>query len=330
VFDPFFILYWGVVSCIVVLITVLVHSRAEEANEEEDATPSCRNPRETILPQNLWSLNVACAVGQAKVGKRQLWPPIVNMLSLLFGALQILALFLVVHDINPNATPVTEHPSSPWISNPWSVNCMKWIMVTFLSLFMVKESAQCRTLFQGILEINTQRLVLPKPVLFFIASIQYVIVISVVWCGVSAVLCFQAVPDILYSSMSVTFISQVDEACFELLCHVFGVEADFRIVHGIPPRQASRAQLFEALDADGDGVITKDELLAFEGSKTFEDDAHLRHESMPAWVDVALRFLIVFPCMLGFGLITRAFYTNVMPTSRIHALKQAVMGVLAR
>jgi len=318
----------GIAIAVVARRSALEAQEMQEVQEEGDGMLSSRGPRETHLPPNLWSLNLACAVGQVKLGKADLWSPIVTMLSLFFGALQIISLFLVVHDINPNTTPVTEHPSSPWVSSPWSVNCMKWIMVTFLSLFMVRESAQCRILLNGIMETNRLRLTVPPAFLFFVASIQYVIVILVIWCGVSAVLSFQAVPDILYSSMSVTFISNVDEACFELLNHVFGVEVDFVIVHGMPLRRMSRQDLFEALDADGDGVITKEEMMAFEGSMSTEDLSKLRHEAIPWWVDIALRFLTVFPCMLGFGLFSRAFYTNVMPTSRIHALKNVIIAAL--
>jgi len=152
--DPFFILYWGFVSSVVLVIACFARRSAEQAKvDEEDVENSSfagSQPRATELPQNLWTLNLAAAVGQVKIGRHELRPAVVNMLSVFFGTLQILALFLVAHDINPSAPPVTEHPASPWIQSPWSVNCMKWIMVTFLSLFMVNESAQCRILFVGI------------------------------------------------------------------------------------------------------------------------------------------------------------------------------------
>jgi hypothetical protein len=189
-------------------------------------------PKEVELPGNMWTLNLVSAISQAKIGKHFVNGYLTCFLTLGMASLQIFALFLVVHDINPDATPVTTVPKDSWIEGGWSVNTMKWLMVTFMSLLMVTEAGECRTLLTCILETNSHRLLLPRWFLFIVCSFQYIIMLIVIWGGVAAVLSFQSVPDILYSSMSITYIAKVDEAFFVMLVQLLDIQADFPVFMG--------------------------------------------------------------------------------------------------
>merc|ERR1719296_265763 len=224
--------------------------------------------------------------------------------------LQLFVLFLVVHDIDPYATPVTTVPSSPWVKNAWSVNCMKWIMVTFLGVFMVREAADFRMLMESILITCRSRLTIPKACLMFLAVFQYVILMMIIWGGVTAVLSFQAVPDILYSSMSITFIAKVDDAFFTMVSQVFDIEADFTIVHGSLGRP-ERARPGEPTEAHYDFAADQ-----------ASSDKDLRGARINSFWQVGLRFMVLLPVVFAVALIARAMSTNVMPSERLHFIRE--------
>mmetsp|Transcript_65027 Transcript_65027/g.179689 ORF Transcript_65027/g.179689 Transcript_65027/m.179689 type:complete len:393 (+) Transcript_65027:2-1180(+) len=322
-------LYWISVWSVVLFIACYAYftSNSAEVKESMAYTLSMRDMA-TCLPRNLWSLILVSAVGQVKVGKTVLDARWAVALSMVIGLMQVVTLFLVVHDINPAATPVTVVSSASWIKSCWSVNMMKWLMVSFLSIDLSKDSSESRTLLQGIMETNRRRLQLPRSVLCSVCSLQYIIVIMVVWCGVSAVLSFQAVPDILYSSMAVTFLSRADEAVYELINQVFNIKADFVIVHGRPKGAETIEELFQKIDADGDGNISREELESYTAERFTANDEDYKSEDVPVWLDIFFRVLVALPVVLGFGLITRAFMTNVMPTKRVHLMKDIVVRFL--
>mmetsp|Transcript_3740 Transcript_3740/g.10680 ORF Transcript_3740/g.10680 Transcript_3740/m.10680 type:complete len:326 (+) Transcript_3740:461-1438(+) len=314
-------------SSIAVVVMILYYTESGQMFSNSECSHTESGMPETELPKNLWALNLAAAVGQVSVQGKPLWPSVVAILSIIMGFLQSLALFLVAHDINPNAVPVTEIPSTPWVHTGWSVNTMKWIMVVFLSLFMVNEAADCRTTLEGVLVTNGTRFKIWKYFVFAVVLMQFGVVLLVVWCGVSAILSFQAVPDILYSSMAVTFIASVDESFFQLLKNLLDVEADFIIVHGAS-LDSVRSKVFQHMDKNQDGVVTREEYLEWEGEKDIafhELNDDYSPTILPVWQQVALRMLTVAPFILGFGLIARAFYTNIMPTDRVHALKRDIL-----
>mmetsp|Transcript_91086 Transcript_91086/g.262614 ORF Transcript_91086/g.262614 Transcript_91086/m.262614 type:complete len:473 (+) Transcript_91086:103-1521(+) len=319
-------LYWVAVWGAVVVIAVLMYrsARAEVTQEQQSLSTFVRT---TSLPHSLWSMNLIAAIGQVRVGKTLFSPRLAVVLSLIIGFLQMTTLFLVAHDIDPSAKPVTVKPSSPWITSTWSVNLMKWLMVAFLSISMSKDASECRILLQGIMETNRSRLAVSRASLFIVCLAQFLIIVMVVWCGVSAVLSFQAVPDILYSSMAVTFLSRVDEAVFELLHQVLNIQANFIIIHGRTRNEESVEELFRRIDTDGDGNISREELAAYAAQNVVVDE-DMKHEPLPAWLDVMLRVLVMLPVVLGFGLISRAFVTDVMPTQRVHDIKEAVAAHL--
>jgi len=286
-------------------------------------------PKEVHLPENMWALNLIAAIGQAKTGNKLVSPYFTAVITMTMASLQIAVLFLVVHDINPNATPVTIESSDPWIHTGWTVNCMKWLMVTFMCLLMVTEAGEFRDNVTCILEINSHRINVSRLFLAFICSFQYIIMLFVIWGGVAAVLSFQSVPDILYSSMSITYISKVDEAFYVMLMQLLDVEADFCVVHGRKVAKMSSESIWASLDADGDGQVTQEEFSAFqERQRNLVNDEKLRPRHIGHWGQHGLHFLAAFPCLLGFAMIGRAMHTNVMPTQRLHAMKDTLMAVL--
>mmetsp|Transcript_7907 Transcript_7907/g.23461 ORF Transcript_7907/g.23461 Transcript_7907/m.23461 type:complete len:433 (-) Transcript_7907:226-1524(-) len=287
-------------------------------------------PKEVELPGNMWTLNLVSAISQAKIGKHFVNGYLTCFLTLGMASLQIFALFLVVHDINPDATPVTTVPKDSWIEGGWSVNTMKWLMVTFMCLLMVTEAGEFRDNVTCILETNSHRLNVSRLFLASICSFQYIIMLFVIWGGVAAVLSFQSVPDILYSSMSITYISKVDEAFYIMLMQLLDVEADFVVVHGRKVPKMSSESIWASLDADGDGQVTQEEFSAFqERQRNLVNDEKLRPRHIPHWGNHCLHFLAAFPCLLGFAMIGRAMHTNVMPTQRLHAMKDGLMALLS-
>jgi len=291
--------------------------------------PEIVAPKEVSLPENMWALNLVAAIGQAKTGRHDISALFTGVVSLFMATLQISVLFLVVHDINPHATPVTTVSSDPWIDTGWTVNCMKWLMVTFMSVLMVTEAGECRITLTAILETNSHRLAQPRWFLMFICSFQYIIMLFVIWGGVAAVLSFQSVPDILYSSMSITYIAKVDEAFYIMLDQLLDLEADFTVVHGRKVSKMTSDSLWSSLDIDGDGAVTRDEFHKFQETQmAMVHDERLRPEKLSHAVSIALHFMAAFPCLLGYAMIGRAMYSNVMPTQRLHKMKDAIIGVL--
>merc|ERR1711977_605143 len=122
------------------------------------------------------------------------------------GFLQVFTVFLIVHDLDPTAAPVTTHPSSPWVKRPWTVNCMKWIMVTFLTVGLTNEAFQAAQIFKASLKVSAARLTVPRLLPLFMPAFQYCVLLGVVWGGVSVILSCQATPDILFNSLAITFI----------------------------------------------------------------------------------------------------------------------------
>jgi len=294
---------------------------------------------ESDVPENLWALNLIAAVGQSTYGSHSVSAVAITLLSTVMGCLQLFVLFLVVHDIDPNADPVTSKPSSPWVKSTWSVNCMKWVMVTFLGVFMVREAGDCRMLIEAIIHTNKRRLSEPKFLLFFSAGFQYLILIMIIWGGVTAVLSFQAVPDILYSSMSITFIAKVDEAFFTMVSQIFDLEAEFTIVHhtyntnpddpaktsGTGSRQASGT--YDFLESANDSEV---EGAALGGRSMTSGEDTLQGSPMPKAAHALLRFMVILPVVLAVALCVRAFHTNVMPSERLHAFQDWLSHSLRR
>merc|ERR1719215_795891 len=81
------------------------------------------------LPHNTWALILIATVGQAKFSNGRPIPAwIVCVIAVFMGTIQMAALFLMCHDLDPTAEPLTVRPSTPY-GSVWTVNSMK---VTFL------------------------------------------------------------------------------------------------------------------------------------------------------------------------------------------------------
>jgi len=339
-FDTFLFVYWGIVAAITGLIAVMMNKQVEaevpmREEVEPDANPSKRLSRrmtvseyilgsphqlhhqENIteeeeeedddddegeeLPHNTWALILIASIGQAKFSNGRPIPAwLVCIVAVFMGAIQLAALFLMCHDLDPTSEPLTVQPSTPY-GSVWTVNSMKVIMTIFMVVALVSEAGQCQKVFCQGLAVHESRLTAPRWVPLLSSFAQYIIAMAVVWAGVSVILSFQAVPDIIYSSMSIMCISNVDEMFFECMDAVLGIEADFVVkpntCEKIKCRKGSVEEI--AMKAEGDF-----------------------HYDLPGSVNFVMKFLLAFPVLFGVFLFLRAWYTGFMPTDRIHTIME--------
>lgn len=278
-FDNFVFAYWGIVFAF--MITTLAVTHFSPPKEEENKALTSGEPEED-LAESIWSLNLVSAVGQATLPNgNPMSPYLVGLISVTLAAAQLFTLFLIVDSMDPAATPITTVPLTPWKTpeQSWTVNCMKWLMVTFLSMSVVPEAGDAIKELMQSLQIDKRRLLCSRVHLMILAVLHYLITMGVVIAGVSVILSCQDVGSILFNSLAVTFINGLDDTIYKFFEGVCGIESDFKIVHK---------------DLDGDG----------------EPDIW----DMPLWADVLQRFVILFPCLYGVFLIGRAWYTGKMPS----------------
>merc|ERR1719329_574989 len=98
------------------------------------------------------------------------------------GFIQISALFLMCHDLDPTAKPYTVRPSSPY-GSVWTVNSMKVIMTVFMVVALVSEAGQCQKVFCQAMAVHESRHTSPRWVPLVMEVVQYLIAIAVVWAG---------------------------------------------------------------------------------------------------------------------------------------------------
>jgi hypothetical protein len=303
----------------------------EEGDDDGDADAATTAAEDSLpphrdLPENIWSLNLLSSIGQADIqhtwGSRKvsysLRPALVAAISVIMSAAQVFGLYCVIHDLDPSSTPVTSKAASPWVHDVWTINFMKWFMVAILSINAVGEAGQCRTVVTATIETNWHRLRVPRCMTLSVVLMQYVVLLLMLFVGISAVLSLNDVPNIIFSSMAITFITQTDELLFEMLHQVLDLEINFMIVHGLEYTTAS--------NTTGSLVHYKDNnRLSLKKMKTpwLTEDQFMANP-IPVWVDVFCHFLVTLPMFWGLLLISRAFATNVMPNARMYHLIRAV------
>jgi len=148
--------------------------------------------------------------------------------AVLMGLIQLLTLFLVVYDIDPAANPYTVKPGAPWKTSPLTVNCMKVVMTFFLGMYVVSEAADAYDNFILGMAIKGKELLIHWSCVLFIPIYHYLITLTVILAGVSVVLSCQDVPNILYNSMAILFITRVDELFWGFFERAFDIEADWK------------------------------------------------------------------------------------------------------
>lgn len=333
-FDAFLFIYWGIVAAITGLIAVVMNKQVEaeiptSAKDEQegartmqrmtvaeyilgsphvDESPEDEEEEEDDdegdeMPHNTWALILIASIGQAKFSNGRPIPAwLVCIIAVFMGTIQMAALFLMCHDLDPTSEPLTVQPSTPY-GSVWSVNSMKVIMTIFMVVALVSEAGQCQKVFCQAMAVHESRLTAPRWVPMVMEMMQYLIAIAVVWAGVSVILSFQAVPDIIYSSMSIMCISNVDEMFFECMDAVLGIDADFVVKQCTCPPPIIKYKKGSAEDmaikADGDF-----------------------HYELPGYVNFVMKFLLAFPVLFGVFLFLRAWYTGFMPTDRIHTIME--------
>jgi len=260
--DFFIVGYWGSIVLIILVAEVVMHlmpgmhlctsTPRHPESEESPEEPKERNktirrtvsflggdhpsasevlgePKEKILAPNIFSLSLVASRGFAKDSQgRVLSPKLVFTAAVLMGLIQLLTLFLVVYDIDPAANPYTVKPGAPWKTSPLTVNCMKVVMTFFLGMYVVSEAADAYDNFILGVAIKGKELLIHWSCVLFIPIYHYLITLTVILAGVSVVLSCQDVPNILYNSMAILFITRVDELFWGFFERAFDIEADWK------------------------------------------------------------------------------------------------------
>merc|ERR1711937_421156 len=98
-------------------------------------------------------------------------------LTVLMGAAQVMIVILVLHDLDPAAKPVTTlqtiPPYAQHLKATWTVNAMKWIMMTLLCVGMTSEAAQCETTFRTAMKVSNWQLNVSRSLPIAMCIAQY-------------------------------------------------------------------------------------------------------------------------------------------------------------
>jgi len=290
----FALFYWGGIAfCIAMFFFVNwsyttvkdLRHRLTQMDEERggglEMTPRHHMIRKAPeLNEDLWSFFFIVCLDKAHTNSGLSIPVwIAGLGNLWMGGMQVFVVFLLVHDINPHATPITHEPSSPWKESTWSVNLMKWIQVVFMAIALASEISAAMKLFANSVLVDPERLRVHRAWPMINAVGQYAVALWVLFGGVSVVLSFHAAPDILYSSMAIIFVSNIDDFMYQYMECVFELEIDFEVFDDDnPPCRPTTEPNF-----------------------------------WPEWLPLIYRVVSVFPLLFAVFLIGQAWYTNEMP-----------------
>merc|ERR1740130_929897 len=105
---------------------------------------------------------------------------------------------------------------------------MKVVMVFFLGMYVVSEAADAYDNYVLGVALKPEALHIHRFFVLFIPFFHYFITLSVILAGGSVVLSCQDVPNILYNSMAILFITRVDELFWGFFERTFDIEADWK------------------------------------------------------------------------------------------------------
>jgi len=193
--------------------------------------PEEETQTETIeLAANFWTLNVVAARGRATDRKGNVISPVFVFLAAMFmGVLQVFTLFLIVYDIDPSASPYTVKPEAPWKTSAVTVNCMKFVMAFFLGMSVVAEAGDAYDNYVYGMGLDSEELLVHRFWVILVPLFHYLITLTVMVAGVSVILSCQAVPQILFNSNAILFITQVDELFWGFFERTFDIQANWVI-----------------------------------------------------------------------------------------------------
>lgn len=286
--DNFVVCYWG---CVLLMCAMTAFQMANYPDVDglfsAEAKPEMRRSsliegkpglmtRE--LEHDFWSFCLVTSYGQAHDWKGRKAKPVPwHFIAFAMGTVQLFMLGLILHDLNPLATPWTTKPSAPWLETGSSVNCMKFFMILFQMLpVTIEASGACKN-FMSAVCIDPERISGPTCFPMIIACFHYVVTLGTVLGAVSVVLSCQQTPSVLYNSLAILFVTQFDETMFKFFNEILGLHVDWEVPVSI-----------QAADA---GMQWKEKFL--------------RH------------MMVGFPLMWAFSILGRAWYTNMMPVSGI-------------
>jgi len=248
-FDCFVVIYWGCVLLFFALMAFRMAYYPEKVqilfSEETKSsmnrswsfgrTESVRTGDDGLgtrtLARDFWSLCMLINYGQVQDWKgRQARPLPWYLLAFCMGLMQLSALAFILEGINPDASPWTTTPSAHWVRSGTSVNCMKFIMVSFLGLSVTTEASGAYRNWVSAAQFMPEEKDSP-PTIFavLVPCFHYLITLGTILGGVAVVLSCQQTPSILYNSLAILFITRVDEVVYEYCSEMFGLNVDWVI-----------------------------------------------------------------------------------------------------
>jgi len=247
--DYFVLTYWGcMLSACAMAVSwtsyhpesrILFSDNTSDLDDESMVTGrksswnSQSGTRTRTLDADFWFLCLLSAYGRVHDRNgRKAKPSSLYLIACCLGMMQLCALAFVLIGINPNASPWTTTPSASWSESGTSVNCMKFIMVLFQSLSLTTEASGAYKNFLSAVYFNVEETeICSRPTILtaIIPCFHYFVTLGSVVCGVSIVLSCQQVPSVLYNSLAILFITQMDEVMFRFCKEMCGLEVDWEI-----------------------------------------------------------------------------------------------------
>jgi len=248
--DFFVVIYWG---CVVLFFLGMAHRMAHlpdsfigyvlfSADTKNSKHFSSFGRTESVqtgadgfatrtLAPDFWSVCVLINYGQVHDWRGRPARPLPwYLLSFFMGLMQLSALAFILEGINPNASPWTTTPSAHWVESGTSVNCMKFIMVSFLGLSVTTEACGAyRNWVSAAHNVSGEEDSLISIFAVLVPCFHYLITLGTILGGVAVVLSCQQTPSILYNSLAILFITQVDEVVYKYCTEMFGLTVDWVI-----------------------------------------------------------------------------------------------------